>query len=176
MTDQPHRPRKVWKRGASRKGRPNGDVFRIRSMIGEALHRAGGVNYLVKQAHENPGPFMQLVAKCMPRDVIATAEVGPNLAAALNAAMHRRLSMTQNSLPINGLRDATDGQIIVGAGLPALPPEAAGSVAQKQQVPLGGVGEPAGAGGEPAGAGGEPAGAGGESPESAAPGAQTSQG
>jgi hypothetical protein len=152
MTDQPHRPRKVWKRGASRKGRPNGDVFRIRSMIGEALHRAGGVNYLVKQAHENPGPFMQLVAKCMPRDVIATAEVGPNLAAALHAAMQRRLTITAKPLGINGLRDGTDGQVIEGAALPAPVPAGAEGVAPMQQAALDG-GLVGSAGADPAGPG-----------------------
>jgi hypothetical protein len=139
MTDLPDRPRKTWKRGASRKGRPNGDVFRIRSMIGEALHKAGGVQYLVKQAHENPGPFLQLVAKCLPKDVIATAEVGPNLASALNAAMQRRLAITGKPLPINGLRDATDGQIIEGAALPAPVPAGAEAVAPMQQAAPDGV-------------------------------------
>jgi hypothetical protein len=134
MTDLPDRPRKTWKRGASRKGRPNGDVFRIRSMIGEALHRAGGVQYLVNQAHQNPGPFLQLVAKCLPKDVVTTAELGPNLAAALHAAMQRRLTITAKPLGINGLRDATDGRVIDGAVLPAPAPEAAGAAAPMQQA------------------------------------------
>jgi hypothetical protein len=121
-------------------------------MVGEALYRAGGVNYLVKQAHENPGPFLQLLSKCLPKDVVTTAEVGPNLAAALHAAMQRRLTITAKPLGINGLRDGTDGQIIEGAALPAPVPAGAEGVALAQQGgPDGGLVGSAGA--DPAGPG-----------------------
>lgn len=156
MTDQSTKPsrRLPWQgKGGSRKGRPNSDVSRIRSMVGEALHRAGGVNYLVRQANENPGPFLQLVAKCLPRDVVTTAELGPNLAAALHAAMQRRLTITAKPLGINGLRDAADGRVIDGAVLPAPVPAVAGSAAPMQQgAQDGGLVGPAGSGPEGPGA------------------------
>jgi hypothetical protein len=134
MTDQPSRPVRPGRwRGGTRKGKSNSDITRIRSMVGEALYRAGGVNYLVKQANENPGPFLQLLSKCLPKDVVTTAELGPNLAAALHAAMQRRLTITAKPLGINGLRDAADGRVIDGAVLPALAPEAAEAAAPMQQ-------------------------------------------
>ncbi len=60
----------------------------IRQMVTRALEDAGGIQYLTEQARENPGPFLALVAKCMPRELIA--DVGPNLADALLIAMDRR--------------------------------------------------------------------------------------
>ena len=40
-------------------------------MILGALEDAGGQKYLKRQAEENPGPFMTLVAKVLPREVQA---------------------------------------------------------------------------------------------------------
>lgn len=55
-------------------GRPKGSVNKltgdIRAMIEEALEKAGGAKYLEKQAKENPGPFLALVGKCLPKDVL----------------------------------------------------------------------------------------------------------
>jgi hypothetical protein len=111
-------PRPNGMRGGSRKGIPNSDVSRIRSMVATALHRAGGVDYLQRQAEENPNAFMALLAKCLPRDVITTAELGPNLSAALADAMSRRSSLTR--IPVIDQR-VSDGEIIDGEPLPALP-------------------------------------------------------
>ena len=38
-------------------------------MILAALGKAGGVDYLARQAEENPGPFMALVGKVLPMAV-----------------------------------------------------------------------------------------------------------
>lgn len=35
-------------------------------MVADALDQAGGVDYLVKQAEANPGPFLALVGKVLP--------------------------------------------------------------------------------------------------------------
>lgn len=55
------------------KGRPrgvpnkvNGDV---KAMILGALEQAGGQSYLAEQAEQNPGAFMALVGKVLPKDL-----------------------------------------------------------------------------------------------------------
>lgn len=63
------------------KGRPRGVPNKITSdlkaMVLGALDDAGGREYLTRQAEENPGPFMALVGKCLPKDlnVDANAQV-----------------------------------------------------------------------------------------------------
>lgn len=56
------------------KGSKNKYTVAIKSMVEEALSKAGGVDYLVRQAEENPVAFMGLVGKLMPKNV--TADVG----------------------------------------------------------------------------------------------------
>ena len=51
------------------KGVPNKTTAAIKDMITQALEKAGGVEYLVRQAEENPGPFMTLVGKVLPLQV-----------------------------------------------------------------------------------------------------------
>jgi len=41
----------------------------LKDMILEALHGAGGVEYLKRQAKDNPGPFLSLVGKVLPLQV-----------------------------------------------------------------------------------------------------------
>ncbi|MBV8633720.1 MAG: hypothetical protein JO002_04460 [Burkholderiaceae bacterium] len=55
---------KVKKRAAPKKAAPD-----IKDMILEALVAAGGVSYLVEQAHEIPVTFLGLVAKVLPHQV-----------------------------------------------------------------------------------------------------------
>ena len=56
-------------------GRPKGSVNKItrdlRDMILGALDDAGGQKYLARQAEENPGPFMALVGKVLPKEIKA---------------------------------------------------------------------------------------------------------
>jgi hypothetical protein len=61
--------------GGSRKGRPNKVTGDLRAMILQALEDAGGVNYLKAQAKENPGPFMALAGKCLPKDVMLSGGI-----------------------------------------------------------------------------------------------------
>ena len=42
----------------------------LRRMIHEALSQAGGVQYLYKQAVENPQGFLALLGKCVPKEVV----------------------------------------------------------------------------------------------------------
>ncbi len=48
------------------KGVPNKNTTAIKDMIVAALEGAGGVEYLQRQANENPGPFLALVGKVLP--------------------------------------------------------------------------------------------------------------
>lgn len=52
-----------------RKGVPNKTTAAIKDMIVQALDNAGGVEYLQRQADENPVAFMGLVGKVLPMQV-----------------------------------------------------------------------------------------------------------
>jgi len=58
------------------KGSPNKATKELKDMILAALDNAGGVEYLQKQAIENPGPFMSLIGKVLPMAVTG-ADGGP---------------------------------------------------------------------------------------------------
>lgn len=64
-------------RGGSRKGIPNKATKELKDMILGALSDVGGQKYLAQQAIENPGPFMALVGKVLPKDI--NAELKGNL-------------------------------------------------------------------------------------------------
>ena len=51
------------------KGVPNKITREVRSMILNALDKSGGVNYLVRQATENPTAFLTLLGKCLPKQI-----------------------------------------------------------------------------------------------------------
>jgi hypothetical protein len=59
------------KKGGRPKGIPNKINIDIKNMIMEALEDAGGKQYLIRQAEENPGAFMGLVSKIIPKDINA---------------------------------------------------------------------------------------------------------
>lgn len=62
-------------RGKGRKrGVPNKVTGALKDMILGALDRAGGVDYLEKQADENPVAFMTLVGKVLPLQVNAKVD------------------------------------------------------------------------------------------------------
>lgn len=52
-----------------KKGVLNKNTAALKDMILGALDKSGGVDYLVRQAEENPGPFMALVGKVLPMTV-----------------------------------------------------------------------------------------------------------
>jgi hypothetical protein len=62
------------KTGGRTKGTPNRITSDIRKMVLEALDNKGGVEYLERQAEENPTSFMTLVGKCLPKDVKVEAD------------------------------------------------------------------------------------------------------
>ena len=58
------------------KGVPNKNTAALKDMILKALDKSGGVDYLVKQADENPNAFLSLVGKVLPMTVTG-ADGGP---------------------------------------------------------------------------------------------------
>lgn len=62
-------------KGAGRpKGARNKNTQQLRDMILGALSKAGGQDYLVRQAKENPGPFMTLIGKVLPTTIAGDPE------------------------------------------------------------------------------------------------------
>lgn len=55
------------------KGVPNKTTTAVKEAVLAALDRVGGVDYLARQAEENPTAFMTLVGKVLPLDVKAEA-------------------------------------------------------------------------------------------------------
>jgi len=68
------------KTGGRQKGTQNKLTADVKSMILAALDNAGGVEYLVLQARENPSAFLTLVGKVLPTQ-LANAD-GSNIAPA----------------------------------------------------------------------------------------------
>ena len=52
------------------KGTPNKNTTALKEMILQALDRAGGPDYLLRQSKENPGPFLTLIGKVLPMTVV----------------------------------------------------------------------------------------------------------
>lgn len=61
------------------KGVPNKVTKQLKEMILGALDGAGGQDYLIKQATENPGPFMTLLGKVLPTTLANDTENPINL-------------------------------------------------------------------------------------------------
>ena len=55
--------------GGSRKGIPNKITADVRAMILAALDRAGGEDYLLAQAHDNPKAFLSLLGRIVPTQI-----------------------------------------------------------------------------------------------------------
>ena len=64
------RPKGLPKTGGRAKGTCNGDVAKLRGLILNALDKAGGEEYLYQQSIENPGQFLTLIGKVLPKDMI----------------------------------------------------------------------------------------------------------
>jgi hypothetical protein len=67
-------------KGAGRRaGTPNQVTKELKDMIMGALEAQGGQQYLELQAVLNPGPFMSLIAKLLPKDVALSNKDGEPL-------------------------------------------------------------------------------------------------
>lgn len=64
------------KTGGRQKGTPNKINAGVREMVLEALNEAGGVEYLVERAKDQPQAFLGLVGKTMPREIKAELMIG----------------------------------------------------------------------------------------------------
>lgn len=65
------------KTGGRSKGTPNKVTADLRSMILGALEDAGGQEYLLTQAQQNPQAFLTLVGRTLPKEI--KAELGAGL-------------------------------------------------------------------------------------------------
>ena len=61
------------------KGIPNKNTTALKEMILGALDKAGGVDYLLAQAHDNPGPFLSLIGKVLPMTVVGDGKDGAHV-------------------------------------------------------------------------------------------------
>ena len=75
------------RRGGREKGTPN-MLPDLRAITLKALMKAGGVDYLERQAHENPGPFLGLLGKVMPTQV--SSEDDKNIRVTIRQIVDRR--------------------------------------------------------------------------------------
>ena len=60
---------KGFKTGGRQKGTPNKITHDLKEMVVKALHKAGGVAYLARQAEANPSAFLALVGRVLPLQV-----------------------------------------------------------------------------------------------------------
>lgn len=68
MRSPPPRTPKGVRLGGRQKGTPN-TLPDLRAMTLKALLQAGGVDYLAQQALSNPGPFLGLLGRVLPREI-----------------------------------------------------------------------------------------------------------
>lgn len=57
------------------KGAPNKITGSMKEMILEAFEKAGGAEWLARQAEENPVAFMGLLGKLLPSDIALSASI-----------------------------------------------------------------------------------------------------
>lgn len=62
-----------------KKGVPNKTTQQLKDMILGALDRKGGIDYLERQADENPTAFLTLVGKVLPMTVAGAGDNGEHI-------------------------------------------------------------------------------------------------
>jgi len=77
------------KTGGRTKGTPNKTTAELKDMILQALDKAGGEEYLMKQADLNPASFLALLGRILPRDINANVNFNDELARRLQEARER---------------------------------------------------------------------------------------
>jgi len=78
MSDKPIVAASSEHKGRS-KGTPNKTTKELKDMILGALSDVGGQAYLARQAEENPGAFMGLIGRVLPKDVTLSADSTINI-------------------------------------------------------------------------------------------------
>jgi len=79
----------------SRKGIPNKITKDIKEILHVAFDKAGGCDYLVRQAEANPKAFMALLARCIPAQVALDVSVRLDLGQALIDAEANRQRISE---------------------------------------------------------------------------------
>jgi hypothetical protein len=96
MTDATARLKSTGRFGPGNPGKPRGAVNKVsrdlREMVRVALDEAGGVEYLVRQAHANPTAFLALVGRLIPRDVKVEADLQVDHRAAVAEAVQTMMA------------------------------------------------------------------------------------
>ena len=99
----------------------------IKDMVEQALHKSGGVDYLARQAEENPVAFLGLVGKVMPMQLIENADANTltalHLIAARQIADQMQLLIASGTKPnghANGNGATIDGDAVIDYTKPAL--------------------------------------------------------
>lgn len=106
-------PKRV-KTGGRQKGSSN-VLPDLRALTLKALMKAGGVEYLTRQAAENPGPFLGLLGKVMPREVHA------ELSGELKIRAEVRRDLVEKVIVLmRAPEPETQGNVIDATPLPAL--------------------------------------------------------
>ena len=60
---------------ASRKGKPNKVTLALKEAILKSFEMVGAEDYLAEQAMLNPGPYMALIGKIIPKEVSTSIQV-----------------------------------------------------------------------------------------------------
>lgn len=66
------------KTGGRKKGTPNKVTKEVKSAMLAAFDKVGGVDYLVRQAEDNPQAFLTLLGKIIPSEMKATVSGDPD--------------------------------------------------------------------------------------------------
>ena len=107
-----------YKTGGRAKGTPNKLTRDLREMILGALADAGGRAYLAEQARKNPGSFLRLVGKLLPRQAADTEE-GPVKEELPDVEVARRLAF----LLARGNHALETSQAALLSSSPRVPPD-----------------------------------------------------
>ena len=77
------------------KGNKNKLTLQVKEMIEGALEDAGGREYLLRQAKENPVAFMGLVGKIIPKDLKIEADINAHIKNASIEELQSQLEANQ---------------------------------------------------------------------------------
>tara|TARA_R110002051_G_C8352968_1_gene440454 strand:- start:145 stop:492 length:348 start_codon:yes stop_codon:yes gene_type:complete len=83
----------IKKRGR-KKGSANKITKDMREILMNSFHKAGGVNYLVKQSVESPVAYLGLLGKIVPSQLAVSVSHSLDLGQAMKEATIRRESLT----------------------------------------------------------------------------------
>ncbi len=91
-------------RGNAGKGRKPGSQNKVpkalKEMILGALDRAGGEDYLLQQAHDNPTTFLALIGKILPSELAVSAVPPPEDRPPTLTELYRRMGTHKKTPPL----------------------------------------------------------------------------